>query len=361
MKGMVVTEYGAPLQRRDDLPPPALEPGHALIDVLTCGVCFSDVKIARGKMPFSPGLPLPHVPGHEICGRVVATDPAGVFEPGALVVVYNVWPCGRCDRCRAGDEHICRDPRVRAGFTDPGGFRERMVVPLDRLLRVPDGLSPAQAAPLTCALGTAYRAVVTRGAVAAGERVAVVGIGGVGIHALQVARAMGAVAVGLDRSAAAIDAAVGLGLDARDAGDADLVAGLMAESDGQGYDVVIDAVGRPETFATADALVRPGGRIVVVGYALGESLELPSARLVLDEVQVIGSRYARRDELERAIRLVASGRVTMVIDRVLGLDRANEAFAALEAGEVVGRVVLEVAPVTTGTTNGRSVTGAAPR
>lgn len=158
MKGMVVTEYGAPLELRE-LSRPALQPGHALLEVLTCSVCFSDVKIARGNMPFSDGLALPHVPGHEICARVVATEPAGLIEPGTLVVVYNVWPCDRCDRCRAGEEHICRDPRVRAGFTEPGGFLEQMVVPVERLLDVPEGIDPAHAAPMTCALGTAYRAV----------------------------------------------------------------------------------------------------------------------------------------------------------------------------------------------------------
>ena len=341
MRGMVVTEYGAPLQQRD-LAAPQAAPGHAVIQVLTCGVCFSDVKIARGHMPFSDTLALPHVPGHEICGRVLECDPADGFVPGDRVVVYNVWPCGRCDRCKAGEEHICRAPLVRAGFTEPGGFRERMTVPVGRLLRVPDGLSDAEAAPLTCALGTAYRAVTVRGGVTAGERVVVIGIGGVGIHTLQVARAAGAVAVGVDRSPRALEAALDLGLDARTAEDPELAASLMAESGGLGYDAVIDTVGRPETMALAQALVRPGGRIVLVGYAVGRSLELPSARLVLDEVQVIGSRYARRHELEQAIRLVADGRVKMVIDRVLDLADADEAFGALEAGEVVGRLVLRV-------------------
>jgi alcohol dehydrogenase len=385
VKAMVVTGYGSPLQAAE-LAQPALAPGHALLDVVACGVCFSDVKIARGKMPFSATLPLPHVPGHEICGRVVEVAPgdagangagpggaagaggarapgevvaAGAraaggeaaaaatratppLAPGDLVVVHIVTPCGRCDRCRAGDEHICRDPVARAGFTHPGGFQERMVVPLDRLLPVPDGIDPAHAAPMTCALGTAYRAVVTRGGVTAGARVAVIGIGGVGIHALQVARAAGGLAVGLDRSAAAIDAAHDLGLDARDAGDPTVVPALLDESAGEGFDVVVDTVGRPATLQAAATLVRPGGRIVVVGYAVGQPIELDSARLVLEEVEVVGSRYARRSEMEQAIRLVADGRVKMVVDRVLDLKDADEAFAALEAGDVVGRLVVRI-------------------
>lgn len=343
MKSLVVTEYGSPLKAQD-LPEPELEHGHALLEVLTCGVCFSDVKIVRGKMPFSDTLALPHVPGHEICARVIATDPPGAIAPGTRVVVYNVWPCGRCDRCRAGEEQICRAPEARAGFTDPGGFRERIVAPLDRLLEVPDGIDSAHAAPMTCALGTAYRAVVTRGAVTAGARVAVIGIGGVGIHALQIANAAGGLSVGLDRSEAALRAARRLGLSAVDPEQEGAIESLRGETGENGFDVVIDAVGRPATMLTAERLVRPGGRIVLVGYAVGESLQMPSARLVLEEVQVVGSRYARRHEMEQAIRLVADGRVKMVIDRELALESADEAFSALEHGEVVGRIVLRVSP-----------------
>jgi 2-desacetyl-2-hydroxyethyl bacteriochlorophyllide A dehydrogenase len=341
---MVVMSYGAPLEPRElPEPEPRLAPGHALLEVLTCGVCFSDVKIARGKMPFSAALALPHVPGHEICARVLECDPPGALEPGTMVVVHNVWPCRRCDRCRAGEENICRRPEVRAGFTEPGGFRERLVAPLDRLAVVPPGIDAAHAAPLTCALGTAYRAVLTRGRVRAGMRVAVIGLGGVGIHALQVAHAAGARAVGIDRSSRAVAACVALGLDARDAASDGVGHALLAATEGDGFDVVVDAVGHVATLAQAEALVRPGGRIVAVGYAVGESWALPSARMVLDEIELVGSRYVLRDELERAIRLVADGRVQVVVDHVEPLEAVNEAFAALESGDVVGRLVLDVA------------------
>jgi D-arabinose 1-dehydrogenase-like Zn-dependent alcohol dehydrogenase len=142
-----------------------------------------------------------------------------------------------------------------------------------------------------------------------------------------------------------VAAAAGLGLDARAAADPDLEPGLLAATAGDGFDVVIDTVGHADSIAQADRLVRPGGRIVAVGYALGEVLGLPAPRLVLDEVELVGSRYVLRDELERAIRLVADGRVQVVVDRVEPLEAANDAFAALESGEVVGRVVLDVAGV----------------
>jgi alcohol dehydrogenase len=345
MKSMVVVDYGAALQERQ-APEPRLTPGHALLQVLTCGVCFSDVKIARGKMPFSDELSLPHVPGHEICARVIASDPAGAIEPGTRVVVYNVWPCRACDRCRAGEEQICRAPKARLGFTHPGGFQERIVAPLECLLVVPAEIDSIHAASLTCALGTAYRAVVARGGVIAGMRVAVIGIGGVGIHALQVARAAGGMAVAIDRSPRALDVARQLGFDARDGEDRETVAALLAQTHGQSYDVVIEAVGRPATTAMAERLVRPGGRIVMVGYDVDGAIDLPSARFVLEEVEVVGSRYGRMEELERAMRLVADGRVQMIVDRELDLEQADEAFAALENGRAVGRQVLRVTPET---------------
>ena len=344
MRAMAVTQYGAPLEKIE-VPEPQLRPGHALIEVLTCGVCFSDVKTSRGQMPYSEELELPHLPGHEICGRVLDTDPRGAFEPGTKVVVYHVWPCRICSRCRAGEDNICVNPQAWVGFTHPGGFQDRFVVPLDRIVAIPDSIDPVHAAPMTCALGTAYRATVTRGGVAAGSRAVVIGLGGVGIHALQIARAAGARTVGLDTSQPAVDAAHDLGLDARGADNPDTHAQLVAESGGEGVDVVIDTVGHEDTILQADRLVRPGGRIVAVGYSPTTNFSLPSPRFVLEEIQLLGSRYVRLHELERAIMLVAEGRVKTMIDSVKPLEAVNEAFEALEAGDVVGRVVLDVGGV----------------
>jgi D-arabinose 1-dehydrogenase-like Zn-dependent alcohol dehydrogenase len=341
MRAMAVTEYGAPLERIE-VPEPQLRSGHALIEVLTCGVCFSDVKTARGQMPFSNELKLPHLPGHEICGQVLDTDPSGALEPGTNVVVYHVWPCRVCSRCRAGEDNICVNPQAWAGFTHPGGFQDRLLVPLDRVVAVPDSIDPVHAAPMTCALGTAYRATVTRGRVTAGSRVVVIGLGGVGIHVLQIARAAGALAVGLDTSQRSVNVARDLGLDAHQADDSDTHEQLVDEYGREGVDVVIDTVGYEDTIQQANDLVRPGGRIVAVGYSPTINFSLPSPRFVLEEIQLLGSRYVRLDELERAIMLVADGHVEIVVDSVKSLEAANEAFDSLKAGDVVGRVVLDV-------------------
>lgn len=343
MRAMAVTTYGAQLELLD-LPEPVLPRGHAMIEVLTCGVCFSDVKTARGLMPYSDALPLPHVPGHEIFGRVLSTNPPGLLEPGTLATVFHYWPCGRCAGCRRGDETLCSQLTGWVGFTHHGGFRERLAVPVDRLVAIPPSIDPVHAAPLTCALGTAYRSVVVRGEVRPGDLVAIVGLGGVGIHAALVARAAGARVVGFDVDAGTIAAARDLGLDARSAG-IEAASSVIDEGLGEGVDVVVDTVGHTDTLALADGMVRPGGRIVCVGYAPDVALALLTTRIVLGELEVRGSRYAHRDDLEHAVALVAGGLVEPVVSMVRPLEEVNEVFAALDRGEVIGRAVLDVAGV----------------
>lgn len=343
MWAMAVTGYGDPLQKIE-VSEPVMSPGHALLEVLACGVCFSDVKTSRGLMPFSGDLAIPHIPGHEIFGRVLATDPPGLVEEGTRAVVYHYWPCGSCSACRRGDETLCRQMVGWAGFTHWGGFTERISVPVDRLVSIPDGIDPVHAAPMSCALGTAYRSVVTRGGVGAGMKAAVVGLGGVGIHAAQVGRASGAAMIGFDVHEPTLESARGLDLDVRRADDEDGIEQLLRATDREGVDVVIDTVGHDDTLALARRLVRPGGRVVGVGYAPDSALTVPTPRFVLDEVEYVGSRYAHRDDLAKAVSLVERGLVSMVVGMVRPLEEVNEVFQALESGSVVGRAVLEVAP-----------------
>ena len=342
MRGMAIERYGEPLVRLE-LPEPDVPPGFALLEVRTCGVCFSDVKTSRGMMPFSDRLALPHVPGHEIFGQVLRTNPPGLVAEGSRASVFHYWPCGRCAGCRRGDETLCTRLTGWVGFTDPGGFRERISVPVDRLIAIPPSIGDVDAALMTCALGTAYRSVVTRGEVRAGSRVAVFGLGGVGIHAAQVARAAGARVVGLDVSDVALAAAETIGLDTRRSDVDGAVPALIEQMDGEGVDVAIDTVGLAQTLSAAVAVIRPGGRVVCVGYLPTTSLAVPTSRIVLGEVEVLGSRFAHRADLERAVALVADGHVRPVVGMVRALEDVNEVFEALDAGAVAGRAVLDVA------------------
>lgn len=343
MRNMAVVEFGKPLQPVAlGIPRPG--EGEVLVRVLACGVCRSDLKIAGGLMPFSPTQRLPHVPGHEICGEVADVG-AGVDLPrGQRVVVHNYWGCGHCPYCVEGHENLCDGLRGWVGFTTPGGFEEFLVVPADHLLPVPDSVDPLQAATVSCALGTAYHAVVTRGQVRAGETVAVVGTGGVGLYALQVARAAGARAVAVDVRERALESARQVGADAvaqpPEAGGA-----VSRLTRGRGADLVVDCVGNRAGFEVAVSLVRKGGRVVQVGYVTDPQQypALPTDRVVLREVQVVGSRYVTRPELAKALDLVASGALRPVVSRVVDLEQANEALEDVRAERAVGRVVVRVA------------------
>jgi alcohol dehydrogenase len=340
MRTMAVTAFGEPLQERET-PEPEPRSGEVLVRVLTCGVCFTDVKIARGRMPFSADLPLPHVPGHEVFGEVISSEPPGLVERGTRAIVYQYWPCGRCAACRRGDDVQCSELIGWFGFTQDGGFRERIVVPAERLIPVPSSIDAIEAAPMSCAIGTAYRAVITRGRAAPESRVTVIGLGGVGIHAAQIAQAAGGRVAGFDIHEPTLETARELGLDVHHADDADATARLRATS-GDGQDVVIDTAGVASSLELADRLVRPGGTIVVVGYTSGSAVNRATTRFVLDEIDVRGSRYASRAEMARGVSLVAAGLVRPVIGMVRSLDAANEALDALESGDVVGRAVVKV-------------------
>jgi D-arabinose 1-dehydrogenase-like Zn-dependent alcohol dehydrogenase len=185
--------------------------------------------------------------------------------------------------------------------------------------------------------------VVTRGRVVAGETLLVVGTGGVGLQAVQIARAAGARVLATDVDPRKLERAEQCGAIATHIADSETGAWVRDATDGSGADVVIETAGRAEALGLASAAVRVGGRVVMVGYTVGATFPFPSAETVLGEVSYIGSRYVQRDELARAIGLVASGVVRPVVDSVLDLEDANEAFSRLSRGEAAGRIVLRVA------------------
>lgn len=359
MRAMAVTQYGAPL-RLIDLPRPVAGPGQMLVRVLGCGVCRSDLKIADGTMPFSSRLRLPHVPGHEIAGEIVAFGPAPegtaatesapeapggpALRVGDRVVVYNYWGCRTCAHCQAGEENLCERLRGWTGFTSPGGFQEYLVVPDDCALPLPPNVPAGHGGPLSCALGTAYHAVVTQGALRAGETVAILGAGGVGLHAVEVARAAGARALAVDLQPHRLDAARAAGAEDAFPAGAQAAGAVREATGGRGADVVVDTVGHHGSVLVAADLVRTGGRIVLVGYtgAAAEYPPLPSERVVLGQISVIGSRYVTRRELRRAFDLVARGLVRPIVAEEVPLERANDALAMVREDRVTGRVVVRV-------------------
>lgn len=342
MRAMAIVDYEKPLELLD-LPIPTIKPGWVLVKVLTCGVCYSDYKTSKGLQAFSKSLNLPHVPGHEIAGEVAEAGPETGYKVGDRVVVYDYWSCGHCAYCRMGLETHCTSLQAWVGFTHTGGFQEYLAVPAARLLPLPPSISPTLGAAVSCALGTAYRAVTTRGQVVAGETAVVLGAGGVGLHAMQVARAGGAKVLAVDVDPRKLTAATRLGAAGVAQPGKEAQEMVMAHTDRLGADLILDTVGHSDSVQDCARMARRGGRVVGIGYSRGGVLSILSDDFVLREIQYIGTRYVQRAELERALRLVAQGDVELVVDRVLPLEGANEALALLERGEVVGRVVLQIA------------------
>jgi 2-desacetyl-2-hydroxyethyl bacteriochlorophyllide A dehydrogenase len=340
---MVLQQFGQPLVPMDR-PEPRPGPGEVLVRVLACGVCRTDLKIVGGQMAFSKTQTLPHVPGHEVAGEVAATGPGVSLAPGQRVVVFNYWGCGRCPHCLAGEEHLCEALRGWVGFTTPGGFQEYLVVPANYVLALPASVSPTEGAAMSCALGTGYRAVVTRGGVRAGETAVIVGSGGVGLHALQFARAAGARTVVVDIQESKLAAARQYGAEAAVRPE-DAVQAVRDLTGGRGADLAVDCVGTGATTSQAVGLVRKGGRVVQVGYTTETEHypRLPTDQVALREISIVGSRYITRPELARAIALVARGAVRPVISELLDLSEANLALERVRADLAVGRIVLQVA------------------
>lgn len=342
MRAMVLKEFGGRLSLVD-VPVPAPESGEALVRVHACGVCQTDLKIVGGGHASSPRIRFPHTPGHEVAGVVAALGPgaAGV-EPGDRVVVNIYDICHRCDYCRSGRESLCENLGAWVGFNAPGGMADYLCVPAKNLIKLPASVPFAGAAMVGDAIATSLRAVTTRGEVRRGDTVVISGVGGVGIHALQIARHLGAHVIAVDTAAAKLALAQEHGaehlLDAREA-----AAGAVRElTGGKGADVALDFTGVPSALATAAAALKPGGRLVMVGYQVDTNLILATQAMVLGELEVRGSRYCNRQELREALDLVAREQIVPVIGAILPLEEANEGLDLIREGRVAGRVVLSV-------------------
>jgi D-arabinose 1-dehydrogenase-like Zn-dependent alcohol dehydrogenase len=213
------------------------------------------------------------------------------------------------------------------------------------VLPLPESVRPEHGGPLSCALGTAYHAVVSRGGVRAGETVAVLGAGGVGLHAVQVAGAAGATVFAIDVQGHRLAAARAAGAEAVFTAGGDAVIEVRRATGGRGVDLAVDTVGHHDSLLVAARLVRSGGRIVLVGYTgrADEYPPIPADQVVLDQITLVGSRYVTRPELRRALDLVRRGLVHPVISGEVPLEQANDALAMVREDRATGRVVVRVA------------------
>ena len=311
------------------LPMPAPGGEEVLVQVLAAGVCRTDVhlldEIRAGKRP-------PLVPGHEIAGRVAKVGgEVYMINPGDLVVVHFEQPCGACRHCRKKRTNLCEEGHS-LGFDRPGGYAEYVTARQDTVLTLPPDMDPALAAPLACSGATAYHAVVALGEASEEDLVVVIGAGGVGLSAVQVARSQGARVVAVDVREEARAAAVEAGADSA-------VSPEEATSVSGDADIVADFVGTAQSLTLGRTLLGTGGRYVGVADS-DEDVSLRVADIVEGGRSFLGSWSSTMADLARAVALAEGGKLTPVVTRRAPLTEAGALLADLAVGRIVGRAVL---------------------
>ena len=361
VRAAVLREVGAPLEVGDVTLRPVAA-GEVRVRIAATGVCHSDLSIADGTLPHG----VPAVLGHEGAGVVVeaGADAAGV-EVGDHVIISWIVPCRRCYWCGAGQHALCERGMDHA-FAGPYGtweglpvtaalgtatFGEETVVPAAAVVPIPRDFPLELAALIGCAAVTGVGAVTNTAGVRAGESVAVIGCGGVGLAAVQGARMVGAsTIVAVDRVAAKLAMAVDNGathtVDASAAASGDVAAEVRALTGGRGADHTVEAVGRSATITDAWACCRRGGTVTVVGAgSFDDHVSFSAMNLMLDAKSLKGCVYGATDparDFPRMVELASAGRLDLarLVSRRIGLDDVNDAFAAMVAGEVARSVIV---------------------
>ncbi len=331
---------GEPL-RLDQVPVPSPAHGQVLVKVLACGVCGSDLHFIEGH---SPVARMPITLGHEPAGVVHETGPGveGVTA-GQRVAVRPGTRCGECEPCSLGRDNICERSQVLGMHVD-GGLAEFVAVPAQDVIPIPEGVSFAQAAIAGDAIATPYHALVERGQLRAGETVAVFGCGGLGIHAIKLARLAGAsFVVAVDVQPGAIERAKRAGADFAVNAAEERPSRAIRKAIG-GADLAVECVGHPDSIGEAARSLKRGGRAVVVGMGDQPIALPPPNAFTWSENSLIGSFGSSAGTVRRILAMAASGRLDLSesVSATVPLSEVNRALDMLRApGREVVRVVVE--------------------
>jgi propanol-preferring alcohol dehydrogenase len=328
--------------RLEDVPEPVPGDGQVLVRVHAAGVCGTDLHILDGMIKPDP---YPMTLGHEAAG-VVESAPSGEFCAGDRVAVYNKLFCGACEQCLGGRHNICDVEPGQLGFNMDGGDAEYVAVPARNLVPVPAEVDLATAAVLTCAGMTAVHATRLSG-LRLGHTAVVDGIGGVGVLVVQAARQAGARVIAVADSEEKAQLAVSCGasdavLAARGEDFAGLPSAVRELTGGRGADVFFELIGTTESMTAGVRCLAKGGRFVSTGYT-DQPLSVHPIEFILSETSLVSTVAATRQDLADALRLAASGRMTVPIASRVPLDGVQGALDALRKRTVLGRQVIELA------------------
>ncbi|WP_207263225.1 zinc-dependent alcohol dehydrogenase family protein [Desulfovibrio sp. Huiquan2017] len=328
-----------------NLADPAPDDGGVVVKVMASGLCRSDW---HGWMGHDPDIALPHVPGHELAGVVVAAGKRVTrWKAGDRVTVPFVCGCGACPQCDSGNHQVC-DHQFQPGFTHWGSFAEYVAIQYAdvNLVRLPESLDYATAASLGCRFVTAFRAVVDQARTSAGQWVAVHGCGGVGLSAIMIANALGANVIGIDIGDDKLELAQQLGAVAvvNSTKVKDTVEAVVDISGG-GTHVSIDALGNPTTCFNSIANLRKRGRHVQVGLMLGEhtSPQVPMSKVIANELEIYGSHGIQAHRYEAMWRMIEHGKLDpkKLVGKTITLEEGAGALTDMDNFTATGITVID--------------------
>ena len=333
MRAAVYSEFNGPIAV-EDLPDPAVPGDGVVIEVRASGLCRSDLFAWHGH---DPSIPLPHVPGHEFAGVVVEAGPdVSGWSAGDRVIAPFCCGCGACEQCASGNEQIC-DNYFLPGFTHWGSFAEYCAIDHadTNLAALPAAMSYEHASILGCRMITAYRALVERARLSAGEWLAVHGCGGLGLCMVMVGAAVGAQVVAVDIDERALELAAAMGAAAAVTADPDngrATVGAVRAATGGGAHVSVDALGNAEVAANSVHCLRKQGRHVQAGLLAARATALPLATVITKELEVLGTKGMSARRYPDLMDLITTTGIDLglLVSRTMDLDDLPEAFDTME-------------------------------
>jgi len=338
MLAAVLKEYNRELSI-EEVEKPSLSYGEILLKVRYCGICGTDLKIVSGKLKHI--VTLPHIPGHEIAGEVVDVgEGVKTVKQGDTGIVYLYITCRDCELCRTGRENICYSVR-RLGFELNGGFAQYVRIPEYNFCRVAHSTELYKMAILPDAVETPYHVLKNLAHVKPGNKVMIVGAGGLGLHAIQISKLMGAQVMVVDIREKALELAEELGADVS-INSSEVIDEVMKWTDSKGVDFVIEGVGTDQTISWSLYCLKKGGKLFIMGYDPLNPVRVRPLDLHYNEWSIVGARLGTKQELIEVIELIESGKILPVISGLYQLSDINRALNDLKEGSSIGRMVIEI-------------------